>query len=214
MAIKSISDFYSYSLYIFDLDNTLYNEEEYLLGAYNAIAGEFSGKFTAIDADTLFRILVTSYGTNGRKRLFDSFLATIGLDESHLPECLRILRTYRPAKKIEPYKEILPVITILADQKKPVFVLTNGNPEQQRNKIGSIDWEGKDRYIQFIFADEIEPKPSPAGIKYILSLSGAREDETLFIGDSDTDRQCAVNSAIEFLHVSQLKNICAERTSQ
>ena len=38
MEIRSISDFNSFSLYIFDLDNTIYKEEDYLFDAYKQIA--------------------------------------------------------------------------------------------------------------------------------------------------------------------------------
>jgi phosphoglycolate phosphatase-like HAD superfamily hydrolase len=61
----------------------------------------------------------------------------------------------------------------------------------------------------FVFADEFEPKPSPAGVEYILKNSGIGKNSTIMIGDSIDDRDCAVNSGIEFLDIKTLYGLTA-----
>ncbi|MGB8490975.1 MAG: HAD-IA family hydrolase [Bacteroidales bacterium] len=208
MAKKSLSDLYSYSLFIFDLDNTIYNEEDYLLQAYRAIAEEFERIVPSKGKNKLFSILRDLYMEQGREKLFDKFLDAIDLDRSYIPKCLTILRSFEPAKTNEIDKTIKKVLSDLINQDKSVFVLTNGNVDQQKTKIKYIDWTGLDESIHFVFANEFEPKPSPAGVEYILKISGIPKNETIMIGDSETDSMCARNSGIAFLRVQDLtKNI-------
>ena len=73
-------------------------------------------------------------------------------------------------------------------------------------RIKSIISTGKDldSYINFVFADKIEPKPSPAGVLHILEVSGIEKAKTVFIGDSETDQACALNSGVNYLDVKLL----------
>jgi phosphoglycolate phosphatase-like HAD superfamily hydrolase len=207
MAIKLISEFYSFSLYIFDLDNTIYNEEDYLFQAYWTIAKEFAGKFPSYTIQDLFRIIKDIYEVQGRVKLFDKFLETINLDKSYLPVCLNILRSLKTENPIEIDEIIKPILFDLQIRKKMVFVLTNGNTEQQKNKIRNIHWEGLDNYLRIVFANDIEPKPSKAGVEHILNISNTVKNDALFIGDSDVDQACAVNSGIDFINVKDLSKL-------
>jgi len=204
MAIKSISDFYNFSLFIFDLDNTIYKEEDYLFQAYKAIAAKFAEILPDQSKNELFRILKDLYLKEGREKLFDKFLKIVCLDNSYLPDCLKILRSFVPEKPIEINKKVKKVLTSLKRLGKSVFILTNGNIVQQKNKIKHIRWDGLDKQIGFVFANEIEPKPSPAGVYHILKITGIQVEKTILIGDSDIDQACAQNSGIQYLDVMHL----------
>jgi phosphoglycolate phosphatase-like HAD superfamily hydrolase len=191
-------------LYIFDLDNTIYKEEDYLFQAYKAIADKFTKILPGQSKNDLFCILKDLFLKEGREKLFDKFLKNVGLDGSYLPDCLKILRSFVPEKPIEIDKKVKKILTSLKYQKKSVFILTNGNIVQQKNKIKHIQWDGLDKQIGFVFANEIEPKPSPAGIFHILKLTGIEKDRTILIGDSDIDLKCALNGGIAFANISDL----------
>lgn len=204
MEISSISDFSSFSLCIFDLDNTIYQEEDYLFQGYHSIAEYFSKTDSSHNTTELFLMLKNIYQKEGRDKLFNKFLKTINVDDSHIPICLHILRTFDPKNKLFIYSNVKNLLSNLINQEKTIYVLTNGNPLQQKNKIRNIDWDGLDKSIHFVLADEIEPKPSAAGVEYILNISGIKRSKTIMIGDSETDQKCAVNSAIPFLNVKNL----------
>ena len=76
--------------------------------------------------------------------------------------------------------------------------------DQQKNKIKHLKWDGLDKKIGFVYANEIEPKPSPAGIIYILKSTGAAKDNAIMIGDSEIDLNCASNGGIKFINISDL----------
>lgn len=204
MEIKSISELNKFSLFIFDLDNTIYCEDDYLFMAYDEIAREFSRAVPGLPKKEFSRILRNIYQAQGREMLFDKFLTEIGVDRGLIPKCLDILRHFKPEKKMMMYHGVKKVLHHLSELQKPVFVLTNGNPDQQKNKVNNIDWEGLEKRISFIYANEIEPKPSPKGVFHILSITGISKDEAILIGDSETDYNCAMNSGISFLYASEL----------
>jgi HAD superfamily hydrolase (TIGR01549 family) len=207
MGIRSLSDFYSFSLYIFDLDNTIYKEEDYLFEAYKNIAASIVSKIPSLNAEVQYLTLRKLYDTEGRARLFDRFLIPFDPEQRFLQDCLHILRSFKPQRKYDIFPEIKPVLSELVSRKKTLFILTNGNPEQQRNKINNIQWEGLDRSIGFLFADELEPKPSPAGVEYIIKNTGADKNHAVMIGDSEDDRICAGNSGISFIDVKVLSGL-------
>jgi len=204
MAIKSISDLYNLSLFIFDLDNTIYKEEDYLFQAYKAIAEECAGSLPSRTRKALYTILKDLYLQQGCEKLFDKFLDVVGLNKSYLPVCLKILRSFKPGKPLEIDKKVKKILISLNSRSKRIFILTNGNVDQQRNKIRHIKWDGLDNKIVFVFADEIEPKPSPAGIIYILKSTGTAKDNAIMIGDSEIDLKCASNGGIKFINISDL----------
>jgi len=152
----------------------------------------------------LFRIIKAIYEVHGCEKLFDKFLETINLDKSYLPICLNILRSFKPENSIEIDEIIKPILFDLQSQKKMAFVLTNGNTEQQKNKIRNINWAGLDNYLQIVFANDIESKPSAAGVEHILNISNTGKKDAIFIGDSEVDQACAVNSGIDFINVKDL----------
>lgn len=203
MAKKSISDLLGFSLFIFDLDNTIYNEEDYLFKAYAAICERFAGT-AGHDRKSLFDLMMEIYKKEGRDKLFDKFLSRAGIDRGCLTECIEILRNFHVDKQIELFSKSKSILRTLIKNNKQVFILTNGNPVQQKNKIRSIKWTGLDENITFILANEIEPKPSPAGIKHIRNMTGIENDKTLFIGDSEIDHQCASRGEIQFINIADI----------
>ncbi|MCU0456636.1 MAG: HAD family hydrolase [Bacteroidales bacterium] len=204
MAKESISEILDFTLFIFDLDNTIYNEEDYLFQSYSEIAGRFAGISTGKSKKWLLKTIMSIYRKDGREKLFDKFLEKAGLDATYLTECLEILRNFTPSSRMKMYGKTEKILRMLTERNKQIFVLTNGNPAQQRNKIKSVDWKGLDMSITFILADEIEPKPSPAGIEYILKQTNTGKEQVIFIGDSETDRECASRGGIRFLNISSL----------
>lgn len=204
MVIESLSDFYKYSLFIFDLDNTIYNEEDYLFQAYKAISQKLGGLTNRHNKNDLFTLMMEIYRKEGREKLFDKFLAGAGIDSGYLAVCLKILRSFNPEKRIEINPKMEKIMRSLVEKQKQIFVLTNGNPEQQRNKIRNILWNGLDEKITFILANEIEPKPSPEGIRHILKLTGIEKDKTILIGDSKVDLDCASRGEIRFVNIADL----------
>ncbi len=92
----------------------------------------------------------------------------------------------------------------LLNDKKKVFVLTNGNIQQQKNKVASIRWKGMKDEIGFYYAAQFKPKPSADAVYKILDDGGFEPHEVLMIGDDEVDAAAAAAAGVDFLHVSVL----------
>jgi phosphoglycolate phosphatase-like HAD superfamily hydrolase len=87
---------------------------------------------------------------------------------------------------------------IVVDRKK-IFILTNGNPEQQLNKIKQTEWHGLEPYLTCYFADEIAPKPETDSLDLLIKNHNLQRRNILMIGNSEVDRQCADASGIDLI---------------
>jgi len=171
--------------YLIDLDNTLIDENEYLFEAYAEIAKTY--KFDVNE-------MIEMYLNEGRQWLFDKM---IGRHGGKIKDYLRILRSVKLEYELEINPEMIDLLRGIT-RKGRVFVVTNGNVIQQINKVRQTNWLGlKDKLI-FIYANKVYPKPDKRLFLYLKDKYNLRESECIMIGDSETDRQFAINSNIKF----------------
>ena len=189
-----------YQVIIFDLDNTLYPETEYLFGAYHNISYQLSD-LNHVDPEKMYSFLCKTFTEHGRKKLFDLLIDKFNLDQNILDICLNALRTYTPSKKIKLFPTAYSLIKELIFHNKKICIATNGNPIQQRNKIANIDWKGFDKYLKFFFCNETEPKPSKKCFEKIYSYYKSPLQSYVLIGDSIIDQEFAKNTEIDFIKV-------------
>lgn len=205
MVIKSKSEFLSYRVFIFDLDNTIYNEEEYLFQGYAAIARFLAGVSGVINEEAFFQELKNIFLKEGRTNLFNKVVKKFHLDHSLVSDCISILHTFEITDKLKINLKIKPLLAELKRANKHIFILTNGNPTQQKNKVKNIEWGELIDYFQVLYANELKPKPSPDGVEKILMMTAGKKSEVVLIGDSETDRLCAENSGIGYVDVTELQ---------
>lgn len=193
--------FSSFKLVIFDLDNTLIKEEDYLFQGYKNIANYLSEKYRISDS-LIESTLIEEFCSNGRKNLFDKVFNKLKINLKELDIALKILREFKPKTKIYLIDDMKIILEKLKSIGIPYIILTNGNPDQQKNKITNIDWE--DLLPHVIYANEIEPKPSDLSIKkYLLSINKEfNKEKILMIGDSKVDKLFAKNFGCKFSFVS------------
>lgn len=126
---------------IFDLDDTLYSEKQYVRSGYKKIA-EYLGREDA--TDKLWR-----YFKSG-KQAIDAYLTEIG-EEDKKAECLKIYREQMP--DIALYDGVVEMIEGLKAKGIKVGIITDGRPEGQKNKIKVL---GLDKLIEdIIITDEL-----------------------------------------------------------
>lgn len=166
--------------------------------------GQFIEYQETFDHDKITKFLIDEFEQNGRKNLFNKLIERFGLSDEYMENFLRLMRTGRLPLRLMLYKEIEILLNELVDLDKKIFILTNGNPEQQYNKIIQIDWNGLQKYIKCYFANEIKPKPAPDTLLKIIEEHELNKEEIIFIGDSVEDEECAKSAGVEFCYLSKL----------
>jgi HAD superfamily hydrolase (TIGR01549 family) len=212
--------FQDYNVILFDLDDTLYPEMDYLKPAFAAI-GHFFEKKHALNAQQVEDFLTTTFTKYGRQNLFNQCFNhfkeeikgkkrenTEGVlsENIFVEQCLNILRTVQIREKIRFYPFVYEVIPQLIKQGKQIFIITNGNIIQQKNKVKHLDWDSIDTYITVIFANQFAPKPSPKVFTEFLEPNfSLKNKRILFVGDAETDAEFSRNIGVDFLHVDYVK---------
>lgn len=190
-----------YSDILLDLDDTLYEERLYLFEAYKQI-GVFVEAVHNISAQAIECYLIEGFIKSGRKGLFDSCINYFALPGSLIDKMLEILRTVSFEQPLELKGFVLPFISMLMDKGKRIFVITNGNVRQQQNKVKNIDWKKLDASINFVYANDFEPKPSRCVFDELNKNYVFKK--AVYIGDSEVDREFALNCKIPFIDVCRL----------
>jgi len=204
--LKFENCFFNYSYYLFDLDNTIYNEKFYLFKCYKKIS-EFLETEKNIPQSESLRFLINTFISEGRESLFDKLFNKFSIENHYLNDLLSILRQIQFGTKIKMFLITKQMINKLAENNKELFIVTNGNLLQQKNKISQIDWEGMLHYFEIIYADEICPKPSIHLFDHIRKKYNVVTESSLIIGDSEFDFMFAKNSKTDFLKFPELKLI-------
>lgn len=195
-----------YEYFLFDLDDTLYPEIEYLKGAYTSIASFLSNE-TNIEQKKIFDFLITGFMERGRELLFDKMFQHFEIELKYMSNILNIMRTYTPRSKISLFHNLYEKLPLILNSAKQVFVVTNGNVIQQKNKVKNIDWRFLDQKIIFIFANEYKRKPFVESFLFIKEKYSIKENSTIMIGDSFFDEKYAKNCKIDFMFVEKFNTI-------
>lgn len=193
----------SYTAYVFDLDHTLYDEHEYLFNAYSEIS-KYLGNCCDFDRDYVYSWLISTFKEKGRHLIFNDLLSHLKLNHEKLPFIISILRNTRTLSKMNLFPHMLEMLEDLALTNKQIYILTNGHPDQQRNKVRCINWSGTEQHINIYYANEYAPKPAPDGLVQILKENKLNPAEVVFIGDGKIDEACANAANVDFVFVQEL----------
>jgi len=119
---------------IFDLDDTLYNEIDYVRGGLAAVARHGEGAF-GWDRQESFRMMIEILEKRGRGKIFDHWLSAGNrYSKRAVSACVRVYRRHTPAIRL--YREAEMVLTSFEDV--PLYVVTDGNKIVQARKIDAL----------------------------------------------------------------------------
>jgi len=200
-----MKNFNSYSTIIFDLDNTLYNEIEYISRAYSFIGKKISALNKQFSPQDILIFLIEEFKSNGRKNIYQKLITKFNSINYSLSEFLNDLRNVPIPENSIPIKDELYNFILRNINKYKFFIATNGNKIQQENKFRSAYIPYKNR-INIIYCDAFgvdKRKPNPFFINYISKSFHIKLNDMMFIGDSDVDYNAALNGKIDFLMVDE-----------
>ena len=159
---------------IFDLDDTLYPEKDYVRSGYKAAAALFP------EAPDMAEKLWEAF-ENGLPA-FDAVLGAEGL-LARKEEALRAYRFQTPEIRLYPGAEEL---LRRLRQTKQLGIITDGRPEGQRAKIAAL---GLERMVdEIIVTDELGGieyrKPNPAAFERMAERLGLPFEAMAYVGDN------------------------------
>jgi FMN phosphatase YigB (HAD superfamily) len=199
---KTLSDLMgSYKAFVFDLDNTLYEEKDFLFAVYAKIDEYLNGKYGVREYSSFLK---NTFLSDGRAQLLDKLIAEYSLPAGEKEVLLSMFRNTIAQPSLSLYEGALDLMAALNRKGIQIFILTNGNIEQQKNKIRSINWETLLDHVSVYYANSYEKKPSPKALLALMTDHGLMRDELVFIGDAESDRLCALDAGVRYVPLETL----------
>ncbi|MGI6585244.1 MAG: HAD family hydrolase [Gracilibacteraceae bacterium] len=165
---------------VFDLDDTLYNEADFVHGAFREVADYLSKKHK-LDRDELYRTMLGLLANNGRGRIFNDICALYNLNED-ISSLVEIYRNSAP--QISLYEDAEHFLKYCRGKFK-LGLVTDGIHYVQWNKIRLLDLEKF--FDSIIVTDDYGKdfcKPSIKPYVKIAEELGVDFDEIICIGDN------------------------------
>jgi putative hydrolase of the HAD superfamily len=168
---------------IFDLDDTLISEKEYVKSGYRHVSKIIEQKFQ-IDQNLIYQDLMNLFKISSLKvfnRLFDKYniLYTNEL-------ILNLVNGYRGhLPTINFYDDVLPCLFGLKEFGIKLGMITDGYAIAQRQKLNAL---GAEKYFdEIVVTDELGReywKPNPKGFEIIRDVFDVNFNEMIYIGDN------------------------------
>jgi len=181
---------------LFDMDDTLYAEEQYVRSGFRAVGDELArrGHGRASEAADLFAAL--HFGES-RDRVFNKAAERLGFPEDWVPALVRTYREHTPTG-LSLHDDAVRVLRALRPQVK-VGVVTDGWTVVQQHKVDAL---GLADHVDHVFlTDQLGRarwKPHPEAFHRCLAALGVADPATaIFVGDNpERDVEGAHNAGL------------------
>ena len=187
--------------FIFELDDVLYPEKDYLYQVYYLFAAMLE-YVMQIDAKEATDLMINTYLSEGKAAVFSNLQKRLNLEEKYRGNFEHLSNTAKLPLKLLLYQNMLNLLQEIVVDRKKIFVVTNGNPEQQLNKIKQTEWNGLEPYLTCYFANELRPKPETDCMDLLIKDHNLQRRNILMIGKSNEDELCAETSGIDFIKLN------------
>jgi HAD superfamily hydrolase (TIGR01549 family) len=156
---------------IFDLDDTLYSEKEYVKSGYKAVSDYLGGGYE----EKLWQFFEAG------KPAIDELLKELGR-ENEKAEVLKVYRSHKP--DIHLYSGVAEMIETLKSRGTKVGIITDGRPEGQRNKLEALGLDVD--YV--IITDELGGiqfrKPCDIAFRIMITRWRLNPADVVYVGDN------------------------------
>lgn len=168
---------------LFDLDDTLYDEKQFVNGGFKAVSLYIS-KNNNINQNKVYQLLLDVLEKYGSGHIFDITLKKLGVhDEKSIPKLVEIYRTHKPNLSL--YTEVRVVLSALRKRDYKLGLITDGNVKVQKNKVEAL--KIRDFFDCMIFSDEYgieKQKPNPFPYQKAMKKLEVSARETIYVGDN------------------------------
>lgn len=174
--------------YIFDLDDTLYCEHDYVRSGFQAVARWLSSRCSHVTYEALYDSMLNEWKTNGRGRIFNDVCSQFHID-AEVAELVSIYRQHEPV--ISLYEDAEKLLRALERKEKKIGIITDGASEVQWRKIRALYLEKRIPCI--VVSDDLGRecwKPSEAPYRKVVQCLNLPYEKCVYIGDNPNKDFC------------------------
>jgi putative hydrolase of the HAD superfamily len=172
----------SYQAVIFDLDDTLYPEQEYVFSGFDAVS-DWASHHLSIPKKLAFEELKQIFQSGNRSHTFNQWLTERQLNTDNLVQTfVRVYREHSPT--IRPFQEIPELLTALGRQCQ-VALLTDGDATIQKRKLAALKLGSAFKVVTCTDEWGKEAwKPNSQCFRLTLDRLGVDAQKTIYVGDN------------------------------
>ena len=157
-----MSNLSSYDVVVFDLDDTLYSEKQYVLSGYKYLSDLIEDLYSK----SVYNIFLKAL------KLKEKDVFSYVIKEIDLPLCIKkdLIFAYRyHTPNIQLHEGVLPILKQLKKNGIPMYLITDGRAVTQRLKVEAL---GIKSFFDYMYISEEVgmPKPSPDSFKAIQNI--------------------------------------------
>ena len=156
---------------IFDLDDTLYSEKEYVRSGYKAVSDYLGGRYE----EKLWNFFEAG------KPAIDKLLKELGR-ENEKAKVLSVYRSHKP--DIHLYPGVTEMIEKLKAKSIKVGIITDGRPEGQRNKLEALGLDVDDVIVTDELGGVQFRKPCDIAFRIMMTRWRLNPADTVYVGDN------------------------------
>lgn len=170
---------------IFDLDDTLISEFDYVKSGYKVIAKKIKQDYNLEKSEDKIYNEMLELFKNNSNNVFNKVLDDFKLDynKEYIIELVQAYREHIP--KIRFFDDVLPCIKKLKKQGIKLGIITDGYAITQKNKLKVLN--AKALFDKIIITDELGKeywKPSPKSFEIMKNYFNLEYDEIVYVGDN------------------------------
>jgi putative hydrolase of the HAD superfamily len=165
---------------MFDLDNTLYDSSQYLLGAFKLISEHVSRR-RDIGRSEVYAALVGVWKdkTSIYPKIFEDALEPLGLNVD-VKKLASLFNAY--SGRIMPYPDTISTLNRLKERSVKLALVTDGNVPRQTRKLKLLKIQ---RFFDaIVFTDEMAAKPSPFPFLEALRQVDEKPSNSIYVADN------------------------------
>lgn len=167
---------------IFDLDDTLFSEQDYVLSGFRAVA-DWAAASSGISARDGYAELLALYAQGVRGDTFNRWLEARGLASSlALADLIRTYREHEPT--LAPFPEVVPLLERLREHHR-IGLVSDGYLGVQQRKFRAL---GLEQYFgAVVFSDQLGRdywKPSQRPFQTVLAQLNVEPARSIYVGDN------------------------------
>ncbi|CAN5793154.1 HAD-IA family hydrolase [soil metagenome] len=166
---------------VFDLDDTLYPEAEFVRSGFRAVA-VWSQRHLNCDAESTFRELMHLFDDGVRGTIFDSWVATHRLPSETIPQLVQVYREHYP--RIHPFPGVPEMICELRNDFR-LGLLSDGILAVQERKLSALGIGCQ--FSAVVFTDRFGReywKPSVKPFLELMKVLKVNPEETVYVADN------------------------------
>lgn len=167
-------------LIIFDLDDTLYNEKEYVVSGFRSVSKKIESKY-GLNFFEVYSALLESFFVDGRGKNFDKIVDKFGLSPKIVPDLVKTYRGHEPEIHIKDEDKLF---LKKLSQKYKLCLITDGWEDVQKNKVSVLKLDSIFDLVLYSQRDGIKyAKPHNKFFVKALNYFKVKKEEAVMIGD-------------------------------